>query len=264
MASSHVRALRASGFATAPYAPDAKGVLLPQVLPSTCLAKPRQAEEPCRIGVHHWRERKTGPRFPVAVLYCWTHAAAFTLYPPGHFPYGRRALAPLSPRGEVLRDPARPHRPLWQGTLFAAATDAAQGEPWRRHAPGAGELDRSTRDVPSGYWNTQMRYMEEAASVFGLTPTADARLRERLASHLEVPGLVLLEVQRDFGAARGYQARGRALLSILDQLPANATLANRLLGCAAASGYCGPITRWDKGRDGPCSLLFPGRGTPAG
>ena len=109
-----------------------------------------------------------------------------------------------------------------------------------------------------------MRHLKEAASLLGLSPAADARLSERLASRLEIPGLVLRDAQRDFGAARGYRARGCALRSILDLMPPNPSLANRLLGCAAASGYCGPITRWESSFRGPRPVLFPGRGTPAG
>lgn len=264
MASSHVRPLRAADFATAPYTPDAEGVLLPQVLPTSCLATRRPDEEPCRIRVHHRRGRKTGPQFPVTVLCCRTHRGAFTLYPPGHFPYGRRTLAPLSPSGDILRDLEEPGQPSWQGTLFAAAVDAAEGQPWPREPPGVGEPEGSEQSVHGGHWNTQRRHLEEAASLFGLSPAADARLSEKLAARLDIPGLVLLEAQRDFATARGYRARGCVLLSVLDQLPASPALTNRLLGCAAASGYCGSITRWELSLHGPRSLLFPGRGTPSG
>jgi hypothetical protein len=265
MASSHVRPRRASGFATARYIPDAEGVLRPQVLPTTCLARPGQAgEESCRIDLHHWRKRKTGPKFPLAVLCCWTHALAFTLYPPGHYPYGRHALAPLAPSGEVLRDPDQPHQPAWQGTLFAAAVDASQGLPWPREVPGADEPELSDQSLPEGHWNTQVRHIKEAASLLGLSPAADARLGEKLAARLEIEGLVLRDAQRDFAEARGYRARGCALRPIIDLMPPNPSLASRLLGCAAASGYCGPIIRWESSSRGPRPVLFPGRGTPAG
>ena len=50
-------------------------------------------ERPCRLASDHDRERKTGPCFPIRVMRCRVHGHGFTLYPPGHVPYGRKRLA---------------------------------------------------------------------------------------------------------------------------------------------------------------------------
>ena len=40
--------------------------------------------------VDHYRKRKTGPCYPVAVVGCRVHGRRrYTLYAAGHYPYGR-------------------------------------------------------------------------------------------------------------------------------------------------------------------------------
>ena len=56
----------------------------------------------CSVGHHHCRQRKTGPRHPLEVARCRVHGKAFTLYPPGHRPYGRQAVVPLASDGSRL------------------------------------------------------------------------------------------------------------------------------------------------------------------
>ena len=78
----------------APYLPDSDGRLIvrrPSVGP--CSGRDGQ---PCRLSLHHERPRKTGPCFALSVLRCRAHGIAFTVYPPGHVPYGRVALAPVA------------------------------------------------------------------------------------------------------------------------------------------------------------------------
>ena len=60
-------------------------------------------ERACRLVLDHHRPRTTGPCFPLMVLRCTTHDLGFTLYPPGHVPYGRRAIAPVAADGSLVR-----------------------------------------------------------------------------------------------------------------------------------------------------------------
>ena len=93
------------------------------VLPSRCVYA--TGEQTCAIFVDHYRERKTGPCYPVAVVGCRTDGGRrYTLYPPGHYPYGREAVVPYSASGDLLLD-ADGGRPKCQPTLFGAAQDAA-------------------------------------------------------------------------------------------------------------------------------------------
>lgn len=68
------------------------------------------------------------------VTRCRTHRRAFTLYPLGHVPYGRLAVAPVTLDGQVVlstqREPAAADRrsPAWRATQLGAAF-AALGDP---------------------------------------------------------------------------------------------------------------------------------------
>jgi len=90
-------------FVTTTYEADEDGRLRP-VIPSRCVFA--AGAERCSLFVDHYRPRKTGPRFALAVVGCSAHPdRRYTLYPPGHFPHGRQPVAPYSPTGELLLDP---------------------------------------------------------------------------------------------------------------------------------------------------------------
>jgi len=74
--------------------------------------------EGCRVRHHDVRERKTGPGIALAVCRCEVHERYFTVYPPGHVPYGRQRLAPLSVGGQVVAGaPSAPSESSWRGSL---------------------------------------------------------------------------------------------------------------------------------------------------
>ena len=55
--------------------------------------------------VDHYRARRTGPCFPLAVVGCSRHPLGrYTLYPPGHSPYGRQAVVSCSVSGALLQE----------------------------------------------------------------------------------------------------------------------------------------------------------------
>ena len=87
-------------FLVAAYLPDESGRWTASVMPTTCPTS--DGGEACRVTVDYHRERKTGPCVPVAVLKCATHGNGFTLYPCGHVPYGREAVAPVGLDGKAL------------------------------------------------------------------------------------------------------------------------------------------------------------------
>lgn len=71
--------------------------------------------EGCRVRSHAKRERKTGPEIALAVCWCEVHERHFTVYPPGHVPYGRRRLAPLSVGGQAVG--VESEESSWRGSL---------------------------------------------------------------------------------------------------------------------------------------------------
>ena len=114
-------------FATTNYEADEDGTLH-AVLPSRCVYA--TGEQTCAMFVDHYRKRKTGPCYAVAVVGCRVHGKRrYTLYAAGHYPYGRVAVVPYSAGGELLWGADR-GGPPWQATLFGAAQDAARGQMW--------------------------------------------------------------------------------------------------------------------------------------
>jgi len=205
-----------------PYRPGLGGSLLPEI----------PAEGPCRdrsgacdVRPHDWRDRCTGPCFPLRVVRCHVHGRSFTLYPPGHVPYGREPVAPVSPDGESTgKGPDR-----FAGTVFGAALDAARGVAWSRESSGS--------DDPG--WPTMWRRLSAAAAWLGVAPRLSDREREERATDLDVDLLPLLEASAALRAAPGYRSRGAAVVTVLGELAAGRPLLSRLLRAGHGAGLLG-------------------------
>lgn len=222
-------------FATTSYKADHDGVLRPE-LPLRCVFA--TGAQSCCIFVDHYRSRKTGPRFPLAVVGCLAHShSRYTLYPPGHFPYGREPVAPYSPSGELLLD-AGTRQPPWEATLFAAAVDAANGEGWPSESPWEDQRRRRTQGCR----------LQLAGRLMGVHPQLKAGVRERIATRLAVATMRLLAGARIW--ASGWKMRGAAILSVLAAMPIQASLLVRILAAGAESGLWAKRhpQRWDAHR----------------
>ena len=223
-------------FLVTPYRADADGRLMP-VMPEWCVKGEQRGG--CRLRVDHFRERKTGPCFALAVLVCGVHQLGFTLYPPGHVPYGRVAIAPLDVDGEVVVELAGSAAAgaAWGLTVFSAALDAAGGVAWPRTNEPAD---------PRRWWRTQGRYLERGARLLAVAEGVCQRRREQVARALGVALLVLVD-RAVLWAASGYRGRGQAIVAVLGELEIGATLGDRLLTSGAAMGLWGAPSRWDPG-----------------
>lgn len=242
-------------FVVTPYLPNDDGELCPS-MPAygPCGLGDEGA---CRLVLDHHRPRTTGPCFPLAVLRCTVHGCGFTLYPPGHVPYGRRAVAPVATDGSRVRvddaDDVKPHGAgreepdeqavspealAFSGTMFDAALDAARGRIWQRdHLPGG--TDR--------WWSTQGRWIERALRLLGLGPDQSVALRHEVAELLAVDTLMLHELaSMQLGEQAGYRQRGQAICQVLAALPlVSAFLAERLCNCGHLCGLWGMPLRWE-------------------
>ncbi len=212
-------------------------------------------DEACDLVVHHVRERKTGPRIPVTVLQCRTHRRAFTLYPLGHLPYGRLAVAPVGLDGELLRATEgeqvggkRP--PAWSTTLFGSAFAAL-------HATTVKLTD------PRWWATAPSERLAQGAEILGIHSALSVRAADEIAFRLEIPRLVLRQAAGAYERARGRAARGRVLVGVLGEL-GDAYLLDRLLAAGACAGCWGTVTRWDAASGGARGRVFPGRGAAAG
>lgn len=208
-------------------------------LPEFCLER-AEGDAGCRVVVHGWRPRKTGPCFPLCVVECVAHAVAFTLYPLGHVPYGRAAVAPVSSDGQppVVGAEDGHEEPVvaaWAMTLFRAAWDASCGHAWPRIACEGQESFR-----------TQCRRVTLAATLLGVHAESDA-VQRAIASVLDVPALTLRDASLAFHAPswRPYTGRGRALLAPLAELARAGGVLGRVLEAGALVGQWGIAHRWE-------------------
>lgn len=178
------------------YRPSDSGGLAP-ALPSHCPFA--AADEDCRVGVHHWRIRKHGPGFPLAVARCRVHGRAFTLYPAGWVPYGRLAIVPAKLDGGRAEG--------WDETVFALALEVAAGGPWRWSVG-------PDRDPLS--YSGEYAHLNACARLLGFHPDQDLEKRHSIGEVLCLPTVLLVSLARP--ARPLYLARARAVKRALEGL----------------------------------------------
>lgn len=159
----------------------------------------------------------------------------YTLYPAGHYPYGREAMAPCSATGAPLVE-GEGRKPAWDATLFAAAVDAAEGVRWPSDSP----WDDARRR------RTQGRRLELGGRLLGVHPEQDVVERERIATRLGVATLALLDAARSWD--RSWRSRGAAIVTVLEALPIEVVPLDRLLASGAVAGLWPTPRRWDAAR----------------
>ncbi len=243
-------------FVTVAYVPDSGSALVPAVMPPSCVHASK-GDPACVLVVHHTRERKAGPQIPVTVAQCRTHRRAFTLYPLGHIPYGRLAVAPVTLDGQaVLSTESEPttgdrRSPAWRATQLGAAFAAID--------------DPTVKLTDRRWWATQTpERLARSAALLGVHPGLAVPDADAIAFRLELPRLVLRQAADAYAHARGRAARGQVLVGVLDQLGADACLLDRILAAGVCAGCWGTVTRWDRASRGVRGQVFPGRGSPAG
>lgn len=166
---------------------------------------------------------------------CLAHDRGFTLYPCGHVPYGRKAVAPVGPEGSRIAGAD------WLQTIFAAAVDAAAGRRWQKEWEG----------IPLRSWRSTMaRHLDLAAAWLGIAPEVTTRDRERRAADLGIDLLALEEAAKEIAGSSEDRIRGRAVVRILDGVAALPDLLVRLLRAGHAAGLVGE------------ALLYAGKGRP--
>lgn len=211
-----------AAYVISPYFIDSEGKAIPN-LPQNC---PFCDGQSCKIVVDHLRERKTGPPFPLYVVRCEEHKVGFTLYPPGYYPYSRHTLAPVDSEGNRLTS-SDDDISLFAGTLFEAATDAADGTLW------ASESEENSL-IPR--FSTQIRHLQRATLLLGIVPDIEQYLREETAQLLRIPGQLLSDITSQINLPTcGYQCLGREICNILQYIPPE-TLFERLAEAGAGAG----------------------------
>lgn len=202
-------------------------------LPARC---PLGADgSPCRVLAHARRARKSGPEHPVAVCRCHSHSVSFTVYPPGHVPYGRVAIAAADSEGRLVRGDAL------GSTVFSAVLDASDGN---------GVVGEDAARESRVHRRTQGRRIDLCAAIVGLGGVLSEQVRGRIADALSVPLLTLRAMTQTYAASRSTRERAGAVLLVLKGMD----LARRRIGLLVAGHYAGLWGRpsyWE-----PCSQML--------
>jgi hypothetical protein len=123
----------------------------------------------------------------------------------------------------------------WEQTLFGAAKDAEQRIAWPRSGYDAASLQ--------GSWRTQGRYIAQASEVLGLTGSE----HPSFVGGLGVSALGQREAASAYRSAGGYEARGRAVCMIVNELELTpCDLLDVILRAGFAAGRWGRPWRWDE------------------
>lgn len=232
-------------FVTAPYELQDRRML--PVLPTRFPCGGEGSE--CRIGIHHLRDRKTGiPWGSLAVGACWVHGTFYTLYPPGHVPYGREPWVPLGPDGSALEQGEGKEACPPSSDYFDSARDAAKGERW--------PVDNAP-NPPDAVRSTQRRRLARAQGILGLDE--DLPLGpEAVAEVTHLPQGELLEIRDRLAGAHDLVSLGREVRDLLAGVArlAGRALMDRLAVLGHLAGLWGHPYRW---RPSASSLLEIGR-----
>ena len=186
---------------------------------------------------------------------CREHGRRFTLYPPGHVPYGRRAVAPVAVDGSLVR--SEDGELDFSGTAFEAAIDAAEAQPWARSDP----TGRYCGGGTDRWWSTQGRHLKRLTRWVGVAPDLSRQLRELIAEVLLVALLLLEEQMQRVLACPGYRTRGTAVVAVLREAKQVPDVADRLVAAGYIAGLWGCPHRWEADRGQLRPLLYRHLGT---
>jgi hypothetical protein len=163
------------------------------------------------------------------VIYCKTHDVYYTVYPPGHVPYGR---APVAAHG------AGDGLERWRGTVFESMV--SQG--WRR----------KYEYVGGRCWQTHRRWLRCGGKLLGLS--GEVTVGEGVAALLEIPLHVHAAARDRFSSGR-VADECAALTNVLSAVAVTPRLWRQMMRAGRLTGMLGDAWEWTD--DGCLEALFP-------
>jgi hypothetical protein len=179
---------------------------------------------PCAVARHDRRPRKSGPEHALIVCRCRAHGVYFTVYPPGHVPYGRVAVVAEDSEGRAIQGGE-----ALGATIFGAALEACAQTESRR-------MQR----------RTVQRRLGVCAAMLGLATALAESVRDRIADVLSLPRLAARSSARVYGTTRLLRVRSVTVLGLLARVP-HARRRVGLLLAGQLAGLWGRPSRWDPG-----------------
>ena len=192
-----------------------------------------QANNPCCLKHKGWRERSTGPEFPLLRLRCATHRGSFTVYPYGHVPHGRKLLVPIAVDGSLLEDKDGDG----VDDFFQAARDAAAGKAWPKE---------SWEGYSQGRFITQCRRLDRATHLTGVASTLKPLQREQVVACLEIEGVHVHAGGVQLQGVVGYRCIGAVIVTLLTVIQAQKQTYTRLLAAGYSAGLWSRPYVWER------------------
>lgn len=195
--------------------------------------------------MNHYRERKTGPCFPLAIMRCRTHTKYFTLYPFGHVPYGREAIAGnISPCGNPVVDDqrsdpnstSRTENATFQGTIFDAAHDVVNNKVWPKEGVNGSLQSRFT---------TMLQKLDRGSRLLGVHKDLTIKEWEAIGEIANIPGQILIDGRHLLKDHPSFRKKGEVIVSLLHYLPQTSLLYERFLEIGATQGLWPTPHFWD-------------------
>lgn len=192
----------------------------------------------CVVSFNYFRERKTGPCIPLVIVQCLTHNISFTIYPPGHVPYGREPLVDIALDGFQIETELENETisNTFEGSLFDSALKASQGLFYPKEGP---------YDFPMSCYDTQLNHIKKSAMLLGIVATDQVSHNEYIAETLNIPR------QFQIGLASHYPEQpwnslkaGQSIREILENLSRDC-LFERLASCGFICGFWPPLYIWN-------------------
>jgi hypothetical protein len=177
--------------------------------------------------LHHYRQRKTGPKHPLAVMGCKRHKEFFTVYPTSYAPYKRAVVAPEA-KVKTTSEDLSP----WLDTLFEAAVAAgAFDDVWSCSELWTGERS----------WWTQRRQIRQAAQWLGLD--LSGLEQQQVAQQLRVAVVIHTQACRIYQQASTLKQFASAVVMVLAALQHGNPCLWSILRVGKSTGLCGQAWR---------------------
>ncbi len=226
-------------FVCSPYFPsETDGTLICEI-PDVCPLGIQLGEQhTCIVSFNYLRERKTGPCIPLVIVQCLTHNVSFTIYPPGHVPYGREPLVDIALDGfqieaELEKDDAVNS---FAGTLFDAALMGSQGAFYPKEGP---------YDLPMICYDTQLNHIKKSALLLGIAEAHQVSHNEHIAEALNIPRQFQIGQSSPILRTPWNSIKsGQAIRQILENAPRDC-LFERLVSCGFICGIWPPLYIWN-------------------
>lgn len=210
-----------SPFIVGEYIPNLLTSKMDLIIPATAVCVQYVSGSPCKISIAAWRDRKTGPKHPLAMCACRSHACRFMAYPSGFSPFSREKIDGGVEASGVLQ----------------AVKDAEENRLWPEISGAEG----------LGVRGTQKGYILKILTLFGLFNPSQV---PQIAIKLDIPVTALKASFSTCTKPFKRQAWGAVAMALIRQLKVSALTILKLMECGRLTHLWGRSVLWKSERSG--------------